>query len=163
MSDGRGALVLELTWDLRAPRERVFEALVEPTALAAWWGPAGFAVPEIEIEPTTGGRYRFRMQPPEGELFHLTGEFVEVQPPRLLAYTFRWEPPDPDDRETTVRLSLDDLGGRTRLALSQGEFLTGSRLELHRGGWQDSVTKLRRLVEDDGTRRSAPLGTKPQR
>jgi uncharacterized protein YndB with AHSA1/START domain len=35
------------------------------------------------------------MEPPEGEPFHLSGEYLEVQPPSRLANTFRWEPPDP--------------------------------------------------------------------
>ena len=64
------------------------------------------------------------MQPPDGDLFHLTGEFREVDPPARLAYTFRWEEPDPDDRETVVTLSFGDLGESTELVLSQGPFAT---------------------------------------
>jgi uncharacterized protein YndB with AHSA1/START domain len=30
-----------------------------------------------------------------GDLFHLTGEFREVDPPSHLVYTFVWEPPGP--------------------------------------------------------------------
>ena len=63
------------------------------------------------------------MQPPEGELFYLTGEFREVDPPNRLAYTFRWEDPDPDDRDTVVTISLRDAGARsTELTLDQGPF-----------------------------------------
>ena len=53
------------------------------------------------------------MQPPDGDVFHLSGVFREVDPPVRLAYTFRWEEPDPDDRETMVTLSLRDLGEST--------------------------------------------------
>jgi uncharacterized protein YndB with AHSA1/START domain len=134
---------------LRAPRVRVFEALTEPAALARWWGPTGFTLPQIELDLRAGGSYRFGMQPPDGELFHLTGGFLEIQRPGLLVYTFRWEPPDPDDQETTVRLSLDDVENATELTLEQGEFLTGSRLALHRGGWRESIARLSRLVEHE--------------
>jgi uncharacterized protein YndB with AHSA1/START domain len=147
--DRRG-LVLELRWLLQAPRERVFGALTEPAVLAAWWGPSGFTVPEIELDLTVGGRYRFGMQPPEGHLFHLTGEFVDIRRPRLLAYTFRWEEPDPEDQETTVTLSLDALDDATLVLLSQGEFRTDSRLALHRDGWTDSLVKLRRVLLEPG-------------
>ena len=139
--------VLELAWVLEAPREHVFRALSEPATLAKWWGPAGFTTPEIELDLEVGGGYRFGMQPPDGELFHLAGEFLELDPPRRLAYTFRWEEPDPDDRETIVTLSLDDVGAATRLSLRQGEFATEARLELHRDGWTDSLVKLRELLE----------------
>jgi uncharacterized protein YndB with AHSA1/START domain len=136
-----------MTWDLAAPRERVFRALSEPAALATWWGPSGFTTPELDLQLTVGGRYRFLMQPPEGEPFHLAGEFLEIEPPRRLVYTFRWEEPDPDDQETVVSLTLEALDEGTRLSLSQGEFRTDARLALHRNGWTESVVKLREVVE----------------
>ena len=68
------------------------------------------------------------MKPPEGNAFFLQGEFRQVAPPSGLAYTFRWEDPDPDDQETVVTLSLTDLGGKTGVALDQGPFATDARL-----------------------------------
>ncbi|MDP8993047.1 MAG: SRPBCC domain-containing protein [Actinomycetota bacterium] len=82
------------------------------------------------------------MQPPEGEAFYLTGEFREVAPPTRLAYTFRWEDPDPDDVETMVDLSFRDLGGSTEVLLAQGPFKTEARRALHRDGWADTFDKL---------------------
>jgi activator of Hsp90 ATPase-like protein len=60
---------------LHAPRELVFRARSEPEELAKWWGPAGFTAPSIELDLRVGGSYRVAMQPPEGELFYLQGEF----------------------------------------------------------------------------------------
>ncbi len=85
------------------------------------------------------------MQPPEGDRFHLTGEFREVDPPARLAYTFVWEPPNPDDVETEAGLTFRDLGDQTEVALTQGPFKTEERLELHRGGWTESFDKVERL------------------
>lgn len=147
MDGPRRRLVLEMTVGLAAPRERVYSALTEPAALAQWWGPKGFSTPRIELDLRAGGRYRLAMQPPDAELFHLAGEFLEVTPPSRLAYTFRWEEPDPDDRETVVRLSVDAVGDGVEVALWQGEFATEARLELHRSGWGDSFEKLRAFVE----------------
>jgi uncharacterized protein YndB with AHSA1/START domain len=70
----------------------VFRACTEPEELAKWWGPRGFTTPAIEIDLRVGGRYRFAMQPPEGNLFHLSGGFPEVDPPSA-AYTFVWTSP----------------------------------------------------------------------
>jgi uncharacterized protein YndB with AHSA1/START domain len=86
------------------------------------------------------------MQPPEGDRFHLTGEFREVDPPAHLAYTFAWEDPDPDDVDTVVDLSFRDLGQSTEVALAQGPFKTEARRRLHRDGWTDSFDKLERLM-----------------
>ena len=62
--------------------------------------------------------------------------------PSRLAFTFRWDEPVPDDRETVVELSLVGIGGRTTVTLTQGDFATEERLELHRSGWADSFDKL---------------------
>ena len=134
-----------------APAEQVFGMLTEPKELAQWWGPHGFTTPEIQIDMRVGGRFRFTMQPPDGEAFHLSGQFVEIQRPSRLRFTFRWDEPVPDDRETVVELSLDSLDGRTTVTLTQGEFATKERLELHRGGWADSFEKLDAVLKARGT------------
>jgi uncharacterized protein YndB with AHSA1/START domain len=146
MSGQTGKFALDLRRILSAPPERIFQALTEPAELARWWGPHGFTIPEIELDLSVGGGYRFTMRPPEGDPFHLSGEFLEIDPPHRLAYTFRWEEPDPDDRETVVRIGLNPVDGATEVALSQVEFATEARLALHRGGWTDSFEKLRDLI-----------------
>ena len=142
MTGRRERFVLEQARVFDAPAERVFRLLTEPTELARWWGPHGFSTPEALIDLRVGGSYRFTMQPPEGEAFHLSGEFLEIQPPSGLRFTFRWDEPVPDDRETVVELTLESLGERTKVTLTQEEFATEERLELHRGGWADSFEKL---------------------
>ena len=150
-------LELRLTRLLAATPQRVFEALTRPADIARWWGPHGFTTSAIELDLRVGGRYRFTMRPPGGEAFHLSGEFLEVVPPSRLAYTFRWDEPTPDDRETTVTLTLEPRGDGAGLALRQGEFATEERLELHRGGWTDSLDALSALLAGEPRRaRSGP-------
>jgi len=147
MNGQRARLILKLECALDVSCGRVFKALTEPMALAQWWGPSGFTTAAIEIDLRVGGRYRFSMQPPDGDLFHLAGQFLEIDPPSRLTYTFRWEEPDPDDTETVVRLSLVTVGDGSRLGLLQGDFATDERLALHRSGWTDSFAKLRELLD----------------
>ncbi|MGN6794919.1 MAG: SRPBCC family protein [Streptosporangiaceae bacterium] len=147
MNAPAGGLVLELQWVVNSPRDRIFSALTESAELARWWGPDGYTIAEIDLDVRVGGGYRFTMQPPGGQPFHLSGEFLEIEPPRRLVYTFRYEEPDPDDRQTVVALSLDEVGHATEVSLSHGEFATEARLELHRSGWRDSFEKLSELTE----------------
>ncbi len=133
---------LHLGAELAVPAAAVFEALTEPQQLAKWWGPHRFTTPSLDLDLYVGGRYRLAMQPPEGDLFHLQGEFLEIDAPRRLVYTFRWEEPDPDDVDTVVTLSLLELGGSTRLMVDQGAFATEPRRELHERGWSDSLQRL---------------------
>jgi uncharacterized protein YndB with AHSA1/START domain len=71
-----------------------------------------------------GGHYRIEMQPPDDDRLILRGEFREVDPGARLVYTFRYDDPDPDDRETVVAFSLRDLGGSTAVTVDQGTFAT---------------------------------------
>ena len=141
------ALVLELKCLLEGPPQQIFRMMTEPTEVARWWGPQGFSTPEIELDLKVGGGYRFAMQPPVGELFHLSGEFLEIDAPGRLVYTFRWEEPHPDDRDTVVILTLDAVGAATDVSFSQGEFATEARLALHRSGWMEGFAKLRALID----------------
>lgn len=142
MPSQKGRFVLEQEHVIDAPPERVFALLTEPAELATWWGPHGFTTPEIYLDLRVGGGYRFTMQPPDGEAFHLSGEFLEVDPPNRLSLTFRWDEPVPDDRETVVVLALGPRGGATQVSLSQADFATAERLDLHRSGWDESFEKL---------------------
>jgi uncharacterized protein YndB with AHSA1/START domain len=144
-----GDLELELARTFPASPERVFRALTEPAELAQWWGPAGFSSPEMDFDARAGNRYRITMQPPEGDAFHLTGEFLEVDPPSRLAFTFAWDPPDADDRETVAALSLRALDDSTEVTLHQSGFLTEDRVALHRDGWTESFERLARLIAGD--------------
>jgi uncharacterized protein YndB with AHSA1/START domain len=147
-SDG---LVLRLKRTLPAPRATVYRALTDPDQLAKWWGPRGFTTPSVEFDPQVGGSYRIAMQPPDGDLFHLSGEFREVDPPGRLAFTFRWDPPDPDDRETVVTLSLEDRGAGTEVRLTHAEFATEDRRALHEEGWADSLGRLEQVLGEAPT------------
>lgn len=141
-------LDLHLSRIIDADPHRVFEAMTDPSQVARWWGPAGFICPEVSMDAKPGGSYRIEMQPPEGDPFHLVGEYLEVHTPSELAYTFRWEPPDPDDQETVVRLTLHACGGATEIVLVQGPFATVARRELHDAGWTDTLARLARHLSD---------------
>ncbi|MGW0614622.1 SRPBCC family protein [Streptomyces sp. NPDC002788] len=142
-----GELRLHLRCELEDLCPVVFRKLTDPRELARWWGPDGFSTPSVEIDLRPGGAYRIAMQPPEGELFHLVGEYIEVDPPVGLSYTFRWEDPDPDDRETVVTLSLHDTDvRRSELTLDQGDFATERRRALHEEGWLQGLGKLGEML-----------------
>jgi uncharacterized protein YndB with AHSA1/START domain len=141
-----GELTLELKRVLPVPPPAVFAAFSDPNELARWWGPQGFTIPSAEFAPQVGRGYRIEMQPPEGDPFHLIGEFREVEPPARLAFTFAWEPPDPDDVENLVGLSFRDVDGSTEIAFNQGPFKTEARRDLHRDGWTESFDKLEHLI-----------------
>jgi uncharacterized protein YndB with AHSA1/START domain len=144
--DWRPGRLLRLSWVLDAPPARIFRMMTEPSELVKWWGPRGFTTPDVQIDLEVGGAYRLSMQPPDGDLFHLSGEFQEIDPPGRLVYTFRWDEPTPDDLPTVVTILLVARGDATEVSLTQGMFATDERLSLHRDGWTESFEKLRDVL-----------------
>jgi len=140
------ALVLRLERTFRAPRTAVYRALTDPKQLSQWWGPRGFTARTVDFDPQIGRGYRIAMQPPDGDLFHIEGEFRAVEPPSRLAFTFRYDLPHPDDRETLATLELDERGAETSIHLTLGEFATEERLALHDAGWTESFERLDQLL-----------------
>jgi uncharacterized protein YndB with AHSA1/START domain len=134
---------------LRAARPLVFAMHAESERLARWWGPKGFSAPTVELDLRVGGHYRILMQPPQGDAFFLTGEFREVDAPATLTYTFRYEEPDPEDRETVVTFSLADLGTTTEVVVEQGTFATERRRALHEQGWTETLDRLHDVITNE--------------
>lgn len=142
-------LTLAMKRVVTAVRSIAFEACSDPDELAKWWGPDGFTVPSLEFRPRVGRRYRIKMQPPEGDAFYLVGKFTRVDAPTVLAYTFTWEDPDPDDVQTQVVLSFRELGDATEISLTQHPFMTEARRSLHHDGWADSFAKLQGILSGE--------------
>ena len=121
-------------------------------------GARGIHLPEVTLDVRVGGApdrdaaSRGRALPPRRGV-------VEVRPPSHLAYTFRWEPPDPDDRETVARLALRERAGATEIELTQGPFATEARRELHQAGWTDSLARLARHLTPGLSGRAALSGS----
>ncbi len=143
-------LRLRITRSFPATRECVVGHFTDGALLARWWGPDGFSVPSLDFAPRAGATYRIEMQPPEGPSFALMGTFLDVALPSRLAFSFRWEPPDPDDQDTMVELTFRDAGESTEVALIQGPFTTEARRSLHRDGWAESFDRLRSAISRAG-------------
>ena len=140
-------LALRLERVLPAPPALVFRMNTEPELFTQWFGPRSFSAKAIDFDVRVGGAYRVTLRPPDADAFVLFGEFREVDPSTRLAYTFRYEAPDPDDRDTVVRLSFADRGEATALTVEHGPFLTEARRALHEQGWTDSLDRLEEVLE----------------
>jgi uncharacterized protein YndB with AHSA1/START domain len=138
---------LEITRTLSASREKVFRAWTEPEAMKRWWIPRdGFSVPDAQVDLRVGGRYRVAMRNPQGEVFHLGGEYREVTPPERLVYTFRWELASMDVGETLVTVDFRDRGEATEIVLRHERFPTAEARDNHRMGWTGTLDHLEKTI-----------------
>jgi uncharacterized protein YndB with AHSA1/START domain len=136
---------LELSRTIAAPRDRVFQAMTQPDYLSAWWAPKGWCTPHVEVDVRVGGKYRFGMRSEtDPAMMFVHGEYLEVDPPRRLVFTYIWEPEGAGARwiddgltrlPTTVTIDLIDVQGKTQLTIRHEGFPTPKGRDQHREGW----------------------------
>ncbi len=138
---------LDITRRFAAAPARVFSAFIEPKIFARWWGPKGFTLPSYEWNPRPGASYRLDMQAPSGNVFVLTGQFREVDPPRRLVYTWIWRQGDMKGHETRVTLEFRPFGRGTEMQLTHELFPARAIAHHHQGGWSQCFDRLATLLK----------------
>jgi uncharacterized protein YndB with AHSA1/START domain len=98
------ALISEI--DIAAPPERVFQAITDPKQAPQWWGQQGmYRITEWKGDVRPGGKWSSVGQGADGSAFRVEGEYLEVNPPRLLVHT--WLASWSGELNTTVRWELE--------------------------------------------------------
>jgi uncharacterized protein YndB with AHSA1/START domain len=98
------AVVVEIF--VAAPPARVFEAITDPKQTAQWWGQKGlYRITEARSDVRLGGKWLSSGIGHDGKEFSVQGEYLEVDPPRLLVQT--WNPSYSNLHETIVRWELE--------------------------------------------------------
>src|SRR5215472_8626819 len=134
---------------IRGTADRVFEALANPDQRVKWWGGEGrFRATHMKSDLRPGGKWMMRGNGLGGKHFQVTGEYLQVEPPRLLVFT--WLPDWQEDAvESVVRFDLEERNGVTTVRLTHSG-LTSETSRLSHKGWPQILTWLRAYVEQLG-------------
>jgi uncharacterized protein YndB with AHSA1/START domain len=131
---------------IAAPPARVFQAISDPSQLPKWRGQDGlYHVTKSTMDVRPGGKWRSDGVGADGKTFYVEGEYLEVDPPRLLVHTWigsysgptktvvRWElephtvhglhpsGPKKSGTGTMVRVRHEGFAGNADLATSHGD------------------------------------------
>ena len=81
------AVVVEIF--IVAPPARVFQAITDPNQASQWWGQKGmYRITERTADFRPGGKYSSVGAGADGKSFRVDGEYLEIDPPRLLVHTW---------------------------------------------------------------------------
>ena len=137
-------LEISITKVIPAPVKAVFEAWLDPRALAQFIKPMqGMADCTVEVDATEGGSFLIVMKAGDVDMPH-RGEYKTIQRYDKLAFTWLSNHTIPD---STVTLTFRELGPKeTQLTLQHVGFPNEESRNNHHGGWTSIVEHLARFV-----------------
>lgn len=150
-NDSIAAATLSITRVFASSIERVFAAWTTPEFISQWFGPEGFEVLNTKCELLVGGKYSISLRSPKGGEVHHFGEYVQIERPYLLVFT--WILSDQDcvgsagrNTNTLVSIRLAPHEQGTELTLVHEKLPDTDALKGHRFGWEQSLLKLQRFL-----------------
>jgi uncharacterized protein YndB with AHSA1/START domain len=121
--------------EIKATPERVFKALTSTEDVLRWWGAEGaYRTTEWEADVRPGGLWQAGGEAPGGKAHVVSGEYIEVDAPHKLVFTWRpdWDAPN----ETVVTYLLEATPTGTLLTLRHEGFAgRAAACRNHGDGW----------------------------
>ena len=100
-----------------APRDLVFEAQTSCEHMSRWWGPRKYDVANCDIDFRPSGTWRIVHRGPEGDETTFYGEYLEIQAPERIVWTFNFD----DTTGGPETYTFEEHDGRTTIT-SRAEF-----------------------------------------
>ncbi|TAH39714.1 MAG: SRPBCC domain-containing protein [Planctomycetota bacterium] len=128
---------LQFTSTIPARQEHVFAGLTRPDLLKLWMSLAwtGCSVTAAYFNLTVpAGEFRIESEEKSGKRHYVTGRILDVEPPRLISFT--WDADWVRGEASLVTLRLAPAGGGTRLSIEHSGLGGGTQArEQHLAGW----------------------------
>lgn len=130
-----------------APVEKVFKAFTNADAMASWLPPYGFVCKVHSMDVQIGGKFKMSfINFSTGNDHSFGGEYLAIVPHELIKYTDVFEDPNLPEQMTTTILFRQVLCG-TEITATQEGIPDAIPIEMCYLGWQESLEKLKKLVE----------------
>jgi uncharacterized protein YndB with AHSA1/START domain len=125
--------------EIAASPETIWELLTQEDEAVKWMGQSA----SFDLRP--GGTYRVEVIPGNTA----RGEFVEIDPPHRLVYTWGWEPGSPSTvaaGSSTIEFELTPHQGGTLLRFRHSDLPSTDAAESHSHGWDHYLSRLTLLA-----------------
>ncbi len=136
---------LEMEVRIEARPETVFSYFTDPVKYRAWQGV------DAELDPRPGGLFRVTISGRSRRA--VRGEYVAVEPPNRIMYTWGWEEPvqmpflrQVPPGSSTVEIRFVPDGDATILRLRHSGLPTEDVLGFHSMGWNSSLSRLQAVA-----------------
>lgn len=130
-------VIVERELEIAASPERVWAFLVDPDKAVRWMGVSAL------LDARPGGEYRVVVLPGHTA----SGEFVELDPPHRIVFTWGWEPEGDEPSavppgSSTIEIELVPSGEGTLLRFTHRDLPTPESAASHGHGWDHYLDRL---------------------
>lgn len=138
--------VVRVTHHFSASPERVFDAWLDPQTAGKWlFATAAGQMVRVEIDARVGGRFVI-VDRRNGEDVEHTGEYLEIDRPRRLVFTFGVPKYSPLFNTVTIEIAASESG--CDLILTQ-EGVPPEYLERNKEGWGGILAGLAKHISEN--------------
>ncbi|WP_405061412.1 SRPBCC domain-containing protein [Kribbella sp. NBC_01505] len=124
---------------LSATIGRVYDAWTRAELLMQWYCPNPQLELKVQADVQVGGEYVVEMGP------HVVrGNYLEVEPPHRLVFSWTWD--SAPDEPTRVQVDLSEVADGTLMVLSHTGFATAEDAANHQLGWDPEIERLTALL-----------------
>jgi uncharacterized protein YndB with AHSA1/START domain len=127
------------------PADEVFAAWLTPASLEKWICPGG-AGARVTVDARVGGRFHIDMLGLNGEVWEHDGEYLELDSPRRLAFTWVSEGCGAP-LGSVVTVDFHDLGSETEVVLVHSGFPSAKGRDDHAIGWAEILSQLAAIAK----------------
>lgn len=124
---------------IAAPAQAVFDAWLDPKALAVWMRPGGGRDSDVALDARVGGRFEIVMHTANGTVPH-RGVYEVIERPKRLVFT--WNSPYAGDHGSLVTVDFVPRGPGTEVVVTHEKLPTEIAVGLHREGWTEILERL---------------------
>ena len=138
---------LEVKRRFHAAPEQVFDAWLDPEIARRWiFRDRDSEIVSAKVDARVGGSFSFVRRSPGGDLEHV-GEYLEIDRPRRLVFTFAVPAISPEYDRVTIDIQRLDAGCELTLTSEMSPAIFAEWGEQTRAGWTRMLEGLAGLVE----------------
>jgi uncharacterized protein YndB with AHSA1/START domain len=132
---------------IAATAEEIFDAWLDPQAMAIWMRPGSILSTKAKVDPRVGGHYEIVMQSAT-ETYPHTGIYRVIDRPRRLVFT--WISRGTEHRESLVTVDFTARGAGTEVVVTHEQLSEAARLS-HNEGWTSALLRLDETCKQGGS------------
>ncbi len=121
--------------------ETLWEYFTDPAHNLRWAGPKEAECTRFDADLRVGGAWAMALRLADGAEMTAHGVYREIERPRRLVYTWRWESWKETSPDSLVTIEFSARGRGSLLTLTHSE-LPPDRVEGHRFGWTSCLDSL---------------------